>query len=168
MHNPVMCEYLWPMAQCYTAPMTLKPQLRSVQPARNFLRHKIFLVRAPACKHFPTGRWARPAASGCKRRKAARPPSWGRGPPRWCRWRWAGWCGCRWLTPGQEVQSERWFDNRFIEFNLVVVTKACVRLVTVHCSSCFSKASESPSAGHSSFRKTSTSAIHFFRVLTSF
>lgn len=41
-------------------------------------------------------------------------------------------------------------------------------LLTVHCSNCFSRASESPSAGHSSFRKTSTSDIHFFKVLTSF
>lgn len=40
--------------------------------------------------------------------------------------------------------------------------------LTVHCSNCFSRASESPSAGHSSFRKTSTSDIHFFKVLTSF
>lgn len=40
--------------------------------------------------------------------------------------------------------------------------------LTVHCSSCFSRASESPSAGHSSLRKTSTSDIHFFKVLTSF
>lgn len=40
--------------------------------------------------------------------------------------------------------------------------------LTVHCSNCFSRASESPSAGHSSFRNTSTSAIHFFKVLTSF
>lgn len=40
--------------------------------------------------------------------------------------------------------------------------------LTVHCSSCFSRASESPNAGHSSFRKTSTSAIHFFKVFTSF
>lgn len=41
-------------------------------------------------------------------------------------------------------------------------------ILTVHCSSCFSSASESPRAGHSSFRKTSTSAIHFFSVLVSF
>lgn len=40
--------------------------------------------------------------------------------------------------------------------------------LTVHCSNCFSRASESPSAGHSSFRNTSTSAIHFFKVFTSF
>ena len=43
-----------------------------------------------------------------------------------------------------------------------------VVLRTVHCSSCFSRASESPRAGHYSIKNTSTSAIHFLSVFTSF
>lgn len=72
-------------------------------PARENLtpRRQDKVSHAPACRRFPTGCWARPAASGCRRRRAARPPSWGRRPPRWCRWRWAGWCGCRSPAPGQ-------------------------------------------------------------------
>lgn len=59
--------------------------------------------------------------------------------------------------------------NKAIEEGSLVYSNVRMEgFLTVHCSSCFSRASESPSAGHSSFRKTSTSAIHFFKVFTSF
>lgn len=71
--------------------------------------------------------------------------------------------------PMKNQPSYEHFNNISFSSSTEVCYGAVVcGFLTVHCSNCFSRASESPSAGHSSFRKTSTSDIHFFKVFTSF
>ena len=73
----------------------------------------------PACRCSPTDCWVRPVISGCRWQTVAQPRSSGTGPPRWCRWRWAGWCGCHLPGPGKSECRSQLNSNLTVPDRLV-------------------------------------------------